>query len=290
MSVFLRRRVLTRSLRWVGRSWTGTLVAGLLGSAQVLAACLDVPDTLMPGAMHTLQISAGEALMLDGEPLDVDSDGWVVFGLDRDASGKLRLERRDARGQSLCEQSVRITQRDYDIQFVEGVPQETVTPPPEVLERIRRETEMLREARAQRLARSDFLVPFRWPAEGRISGVYGSQRVYNGTPGRPHYGVDVAAPTGTPIRAPAPGKVTLAHPDMFYSGGTVILDHGYGVSSAFLHMSKVLVEAGAELKAGDLIGEVGATGRATGPHLDWRMNWRDRRIDPALLVPPMPSP
>lgn len=266
------------------------LVAGWLGSVQALAACLDVPDTLLPGAMHTLQISVDEALLLNGEPLDVDSGGWAVFGLDRDASGKLRLERRDARGQLLCEQSVRITQRDYDIQFVEGVPQETVTPPPEVLERIRRETEMLREARAQRLARSDFRGPFRWPVEGRISGVYGSQRVYNGTPGRPHYGVDVAAPTGTPIHAPASGKVTLAHPDMFYSGGTVILDHGYGVSSAFLHMSKVLVETGAELKAGDLIGEVGATGRATGPHLDWRMNWRDRRIDPALLVPPMPSP
>lgn len=271
------------------RYWMSLAVAVLV-STQAQAACIDVPDTLMPGAMHLSRIEPGQALLLDGEPLDVDQDGWVVFGLDRDASGSLRLERRDERGQRLCEQSVQIVQRTYDIQFVEGVPQETVTPPPEVLERIRRETEMLREARAQRLARSDFRTPFRWPVEGRISGVYGSQRVYNGTPGRPHYGVDVAAPPGTPIHAPASGKVTLAHPDMFYSGGTVILDHGYGVSSAFLHMSKVLVEAGAELKAGDLIGEVGATGRATGPHLDWRMNWRDRRIDPALLVPPMPSP
>ena len=126
--------------------------------------------------------------------------------------------------------------------------------------------------------------------EGPISGVYGSQRYYNGEPKRPHYGVDVAVPKGTVVRAPAAGVVTLAEPDLFYSGGTIILDHGYKLSSSFLHLSKVLVEPGTELQAGDIIGEVGATGRATGPHLDWRMNWRDRRIDPQLLVPAMPKP
>ena len=128
----------------------------------------------------------------------------------------------------------------------------------------------------------------RLPATGRISGVYGSQRVYNGTPGSPHYGVDVAVPTGHPVRAPGPGRVTLAEPDLFYSGGTVILDHGYGLSSSFLHMSALHVKVGDEVSTGDLIGEVGATGRATGPHLDWRMSWLNQRIDPQLLVPAMP--
>ena len=126
--------------------------------------------------------------------------------------------------------------------------------------------------------------------EGPISGVYGSQRFYNGEPRRPHFGVDVAVPTGTIVRAPAAGRVTLAEPDLYFSGGTVILDHGYRLSSSFLHMSEVSVQVGDELQAGDIIGAVGATGRATGPHLDWRMNWREERIDPQLLAPPMPKP
>ena len=129
-----------------------------------------------------------------------------------------------------------------------------------------------------------------WPVEGPISGVYGSQRFYNGEPRRPHFGVDVAVPTGTIVRAPAAGRVTLAEPDLYFSGGTVILDHGYRLSSSFLHMSEVSVQVGDELQAGDIIGAVGATGRATGPHLDWRMNWREERIDPQLLAPPMPKP
>ena len=134
------------------------------------------------------------------------------------------------------------------------------------------------------------LAGFQWPTVGPISGVYGSQRYYNGTAGNPHYGVDVAVPTGTAVRAPGAGFVTLAEPDLFYSGGTVILDHGFRVSSAFLHMSKIMVEVGQEVNAGDVIGEVGATGRATGAHLDWRMSWRNQRIDPQLLAPPMPKP
>ena len=147
---------------------------------------------------------------------------------------------------------------------------------------------------APRMARPDLLqaalAGFVWPAEGPISGVYGSQRFYNGEPRRPHFGVDVAVPTGTIVRAPAAGVVTLAEPDLYFSGGTVILDHGYRLSSSFLHMSEVAVQVGDELQPGDIIGAVGSTGRATGPHLDWRMNWREQRIDPQLLAPPMPKP
>ena len=123
---------------------------------------------------------------------------------------------------------------------------------------------------------------------GRISGVYGSQRFYNGKAGNPHYGVDVAQPTGTPVLSPVPGVITLAEPDLFYSGGTVILDHGFGLSSSFLHMSRIDVQVGEEVRTGDPIGAIGATGRATGPHLDWRMSWFNQRVDPQLLVPAMP--
>jgi len=163
-----------------------------------------------------------------------------------------------------------------------------------VLERIARERALVRKAKAQRIERPELLEAVRaglsWPATGRISGVYGSQRFYNGTPGSPHYGVDVAVPTGHPVVAPGPGVITLAEVDLFYSGGTIILDHGYGLSSSFLHLSKLHVEVGQEVQRGDLIGEVGATGRATGPHLDWRMSWLNQRVDPQLLVPAMPLP
>ena len=132
----------------------------------------------------------------------------------------------------------------------------------------------------------DGLAGLRWGGLG----VYGSQRFYNGTPGNPHYGVDIARPTGHPVLSPGPGVVTLAEPDLFYSGGTVILDHGYGLNSSFLHMSRIDVKVGDVIKTGDQLGAIGATGRATGPHLDWRMSWFDQRVDPQLLVPPMPKP
>jgi len=232
----------------------------------------------------------GATVSLDNTPVPVMPDGSFVLGLGRDAPPEQILTIEQA---NTCRQIIQVSPRDYRIQRVEGVPQKTVTPPEEELARIARERALVRSAKAQRLARPEFLLSVRqgmaWPAIGPISGVYGSQRVYNGTPGSPHYGVDVAVPKGHPVVAPAPGVVTLAEPDLFYSGGTVILDHGYGLSSSFLHMSAVEVRVGDELATGDLIGAVGATGRATGPHLDWRMSWLNERIDPQLLVPPMPA-
>ena len=246
--------------------------------------------TRLQGGLLWGQVAPGTEVSADGKPVPVMLDGAFLVGIGRDAKAEITLvTEADAR----CEQVVAIGQRDYRIQRVEGVPQKTVTPPEEVLERIARERALVREAKSMRLERPEFLRWVRsglsWPATGRISGVYGSQRFYNGTPGSPHYGVDVARPTGHPVVAPGPGIITLAEPDLFYSGGTVILDHGYGLSSSFLHLSEVLVEVGDEVAQGTLLGKVGATGRATGPHLDWRMSWFDQRIDPQLLVPPMPD-
>ena len=253
--------------------------------------CPEFSGKLQQGGFIWAQVPLGSEVKLDGVALDVLADGTTFAGFGRDAPATAQLQ---ISGPMPCQQTLAVAKRDYKIQRVEGVPQKTVTPPEEELARIRREGAMVKAARANHLQRPELLASvlagFIWPVQGPISGVYGSQRFYNGQAGRPHYGVDVAAPAGEVVRAPAAGVVTLAESDLFYSGGTVILDHGYSLSSTFLHMSKVLVRSGDELRPGDIIGAVGATGRATGPHLDWRMNWRSQRIDPQLLSPPMPKP
>ena len=265
-----------------------TLLTALLWMPAAAATCPPLEGHLVQGGLIWGQTAPGSRVTLDGSALDVLEDGTFLAGFGRDAAGSAELV---IEGSRPCSSTLTVAAREYQISRVDGVPQQTVTPSEEHLERIRRERARVAEAKRQRQQRPDLvlgaLAGFAWPATGRISGVYGSQRVYNGTPRSPHYGVDVAVPTGTPVYAPTAGVVTLAEPDLFYSGGTVILDHGYGLSSSFLHMSKLHVEVGQELKTGELLGEVGATGRASGPHLDWRMSWRDQRVDPQLLVPPM---
>jgi len=228
----------------------------------------------------------GATVTFNAKPLQLGPKGEFVFGFDRDAvaGDKLVVTWPDGRH---FEKSFAPKQRKYDIQKVNGVPGQTVNPDPADLKRIEQDNIAVARARGVRLDRTDFADGFHWPLLGRISGVFGSQRIYNGEPRQPHYGVDVAAPVGTLVRAPAAGKVTLAHNDMFFSGGTLMIDHGHGLSSTFLHLSAILVKVGQEIRPGDVIAKVGATGRATGPHLDWRMNWLDRRVDPELLVPPM---
>jgi len=271
---------------------TLTLLLLLHASAVGAQRCADLAGDFRQGGLLWGQVTPSAHVALDDASILVMPNGTFVLGLGRDAP-KEQVFSVVAEGQR-CTQTVAVAQRQYNIQRVEGVPQKTVTPPNDVLERIARERALVRKAKAQRIERPELLEAVRaglsWPATGRISGVYGSQRFYNGTPGSPHYGVDVAVPTGHPVVAPGPGVITLAEVDLFYSGGTIILDHGYGLSSSFLHLSKLHVEVGQEVQRGDLIGEVGATGRATGPHLDWRMSWLNQRVDPQLLVPAMPLP
>lgn len=271
---------------------TLTLLLLLHASAVGAQRCADLAGDFRQGGLLWGQVTPSAHVALDDASILVLPNGTFVLGLGRDAP-KEQVFSVVAEGQR-CTQTVAVAQRQYNIQRVEGVPQKTVTPPNDVLERIARERALVRKAKAQRIERPELLEAVQaglsWPATGRISGVYGSQRFYNGTPGSPHYGVDVAVPTGHPVVAPGPGVITLAEVDLFYSGGTIILDHGYGLSSSFLHLSKLHVEVGQEVQRGDLIGEVGATGRATGPHLDWRMSWLNQRVDPQLLVPAMPLP
>ncbi|WP_341501185.1 M23 family metallopeptidase [Gallaecimonas sp. GXIMD4217] len=264
------------------------LVASLLLSAAAQAQIpLQLGGDILQGSLVRGQTAPGATVTLDGQALKVSPQGHFVFGFGRDddKSHQLVIQHQgEQRSETLKPRA-----RKYAIQKVNGVPAKTVNPPKETLARIRREGAKVAKARALDSDRLDFTAPFQWPLTGPVTGVYGSQRYYNGEPRRPHFGVDVAAPTGTLVYAPAPGKVVLAEPDLFYSGGTLIIDHGYGVSSSFLHLSGLEVKVGQEIKTGDPIARVGATGRATGPHLDWRINWFKERLDPALLVPPMPK-
>lgn len=252
------------------------------------AEALELVGDAVQGGLIFGKTEPGSSVSLDGKAVMVSADGVFVIGFGRDETGTRTLQVRKPSGQEES-RALPLALRDYNIERVDGLPPRTVTPDPEAAERIRQEGAMVANARARRDQRTDFTDGFAWPAEGRISGVYGSQRVLNGEPRRPHFGLDIAAPTGSPVYAPADGIITLAHPDMYFSGGTIILDHGQGLSSSFLHLSKILVEAGTTVMKGDLIAEIGATGRASGPHLDWRMNWLDRRVDPQTLVEGTPQ-
>jgi murein DD-endopeptidase MepM/ murein hydrolase activator NlpD len=259
----------------------GAVLAAWLLPAPVQA--LELSGESVQGGLLFGQTAPGSTVQLDGTEIMVSAEGRFVVGFDRDESGTRTLQVRAPDGAEET-RTLQIAPREYAIERVDGLPPQTVTPDPAALERIRQEAELVSAARARRDARTDYADGFAWPAGGRISGVYGSQRILNGEPRRPHYGLDIAAPTGSPVYAPADGVVTLVHPDMYFSGGTIVLDHGQGLTSSFLHLSRTLVEAGDTVRRGELIAEIGATGRASGPHLDWRMNWLDRHVDPRLLL------
>lgn len=272
----------------VSQGWMRCVAAIILSVVGQVGFSMELNGRLIQGGMVWGQVPPGSQVELGEFSVSVAEDGVFAAGFDRDAPASVIL--RVCPPDTACRHTeLAVEQRQYNIQRIEGVPQKTVTPPAEVLDRIRQEAALVRKARGRFLPRQDFSQPFRWPLTGPITGVFGSQRVYNGTPGRPHYGIDIARPVGAVVVAPQDGVVTLAHPDMFYSGGTLILDHGQGISSTFIHLSKIVVKEGDVIKQGQPIAEVGASGRATGPHLDWRMNWHGQRLDPALLVGEMPS-
>jgi len=265
-----------------------TVIAALLFCALPARAETKLDGALTQGGLLRGVTTPGSLVTLDGKPVRVASTGHFVFGFGREAGPSATLAIVAPGGETEI-RTLSIAPRQFDIQRITGLPERMVTPKPEDLERIRRDNQMVSTARKNDYPETWFAEPFDWPAKGRISGVYGSQRILNGEPRAPHYGIDIAAPTGTPILAPMPGRVTLADTDQYFTGGTVILDHGHGVSSTFLHMQTVTVTVGDVLPRGAPIGTLGATGRATGPHLDWRINWFDVRLDPALVVPPMPT-
>jgi murein DD-endopeptidase MepM/ murein hydrolase activator NlpD len=271
------RRLLLTSL-------VGALLLALLAiSDPALAGSVQLDGSLTQGGLVVGRTAPGSRVELDGRHVRLSDDGVFLMGFGRDAPAHARLLVTSPGGRSES-RDLHIAARSYKVQRIDGLPPSKVTPSEEDMVRIRKEIAVVKKARSRDDPRTDFLTGFRWPAKGRISGVYGSQRVLNGEPRRPHFGVDIAAPVGTIVRAPAAGVVTLVHNDMFFSGVTLILDHGHGLSSSFLHLNAILVAEGDRISRGQPIAEIGATGRVTGAHLDWRMNLWDRRLDPQLLV------
>lgn len=256
--------------------------------AGATEAVFRLQGEIRQGALVLGTAPAGASVKLDGRPLRVSPSGAFVFGFGRDQTGAATLVVTGPDGRKE-QRTLAIAKRDYLIQRIDNLPQAMVTPPAETLERIRREQAMLNATRRIDSGETWFAEGFRWPVTGPISGIYGSQRILNGEPRAPHLGVDVAVPTGTPIAAPAGGAVLLAEADFYYTGGTIVLDHGHGVTSIFMHLSRLSAAVGQQVKAGEIVGEVGATGRATGPHLHWGMYWLDRPIDPQPLVGEMPK-
>jgi hypothetical protein len=240
--------------------------------------------SLMVGRAHL----PGSTVTVDGKPVSVSPDGWFVFGIGYD-----RTERIDwsltAPGGVIEDNWVEPIVRQYDIQSITGLPQEYVEPPSDILERMKRERGAIWTAREVDTAGAGFSEPLEWPFAGRLSGIYGSQRILNGKSMAPHLAVDVAAAEGTPIHAAADGIVSIAD-DFHLEGGFTLIDHGHGVNTCYLHQSARQVKAGDAVRQGDVIGKVGMTGRATGPHCHWGLNWFQMKLDPSRAtktpVPP----
>jgi murein DD-endopeptidase MepM/ murein hydrolase activator NlpD len=250
---------------------------------------LVIKGALEQGSLALGYAEKNASVTIDGEKVRLSPDGVFAFGFafDQTKPSTVAVTWPDGSTET---QSYTPTARQYEIQRVNGLPQNTVTPPPEVLERIKKEAGEIYQARQRDTGGVDFLDGFDWPAPGILSGTFGSRRIDNGVPMAPHYGVDMAAPTGTPIHAPAAGTISLSA-DHYLNGGFTLIDHGQGVSTSYLHQSKRLVKVGDSVRRGQLIGNIGQTGRATGPHLHWAMNWFEVKLDPSRSTrKPKPDP
>ena len=219
---------------------------------------------------------------IDNKKVKVTIDGYFVFGLDRDRKYdvKINIENNNYNKNIIK----KVLKRKYNIQRIDGLDEKKVTPPEEVYKRIKKENNKIGQARAINSDLIFFKDKFIMPVEGIISGVYGSQRILNGKPRWPHYGIDIAADKGTKIKSSATGIVTMSENDLYYTGGTIIMDHGHGVSTIYSHLEEVMVNVGDQINQGDIIGTVGSTGRSTGPHLDFRINWFQTRLDPMSVL------
>ena len=268
---------------------TRVVLALICVTFAVTASRAEVPLTLSgqtaEGGLMFGKTNPGATVALDGVPVQVSPDGHFLLGFDRDAAGRKSLMVR--LGAETMVRDITVRDRDFKIERIDGLPKRKVTPDPKALARIRAEKALMAAAKIDSDPRAGYLDGFVWPVTGRVSGVYGSQRVLNGKPRRPHYGTDVAAPEGTPVRAIAGGRVAFVHSGMFFNGKTVLIDHGLGLRSVYIHMHETRVKAGQRVEAGGVIGAVGMTGRATGPHLHFALTLADTPIDPELVLAPM---
>ena len=221
-------------------------------------------------------------IIIDKKEVKVSKDGFFAFGIDRDRKFDLTITKiQDGKKEKIVK---KVLKRKYNIQRIDGLEESKVTPPESVYKRIKEENNKIGKARAINSDLPFFKNQFIMPVKGIISGVYGSQRILNGKPKWPHYGIDIAAKKGTMIKSSGSGTVTMAEDDLYYTGGTIIMDHGHGISTIYSHLESVMVSVGDKINQGDIIGTVGSTGRSTGPHLDFRLNWFQTRLDPMSLL------
>ena len=274
-------------MRWRHAWLTLVLSLGALAGAQ--AAELRLEGRLVQGGLMHGRTAPGSAVALDGRAVRVAADGRFVFGFGRDAAAGALLVVRAPDGREE-RRHLEVAVRTYRITRIDGLPPRQVTPSERDLARIQAEAKLIDAATARDGDGRGFAEPVAWPALGRISGIYGSQRILNGEPRSPHRGLDIAAPAGTQVGAMASGVVSLAESDLYFTGATVMIDHGHGLHSIYCHLQDVLVAVGQRLTQGERLGTIGASGRATGPHLHWGVYWFEHAIDPALLVGPMPQP
>ncbi|HKR20780.1 MAG TPA: M23 family metallopeptidase [Stellaceae bacterium] len=260
-----------------------------LVATAALAGNLTLDGTLTQGALIRGFAGPGAQVTFDGKKVRIAPDGHFIFGFGRDAPPHASLDVTFRDGAHL-HRTLAIAPRHYDVRRINNLPPAEVTPPPETLVRIKQEAAEIDRAFAQQSDSVAFETPLEWPVTGIITGVYGSQTFLNGQARQPHLGVDITAPAGTPIKAAAAGTVTLAESGLYFTGGTVIIDHGYGLSTLYIHLQNIAVRAGDRVTQGEIIGALGATGRATGPNLHWGLVWNEVRLDPALAVGPMPQP
>jgi len=273
----------------VSRTTRRAVVAGLAVSlpAGALAAAppLRLSGKFVQGGFAIGATEPHARISVDGAPVGAASDrGFFVIGFDRDAGPSAKVQVQTDNGSA--EEAIVVAPGDFDVQKIDGLPQDQVTPQaPELLERIAREAERKAVGFASNVDADEFRTGFVMPLKAtRVSGRFGGQRILNGVPNRPHYGADLAAPIGTPVQAPAAGTVCFAETGMHFEGGLIMIDHGQGLVSMYLHLSKVCVQKGERVTQSQPIGAVGAEGRATGPHLCWRMKWRGRNLDPTLMI------
>ncbi len=253
----------------------------MIGGAQA-KNLLGLPDQLTQGGFYVGKVAPGSTVWLGNNRLKVSPDGYYAFGLNWQQGGMVKMKYGAPNG-VLTPQRLTVKKQKYDVQHIDGLPQKMVTPPKEVLARIAADSTRVKQARATDSDQQNFRTRFIWPVRGRISGNFGNHRILNGKPRSPHMGMDIAAQRGTPIIAPLGGVVTLVS-DLYYTGNTLLIDHGFGVNTVFAHMDKVTVKVGQVIQQGDQIGTVGSSGRATGPHLHWGLNWFKERLNPALVL------
>lgn len=266
------------------------LLIVLLSTQMATAAdyFLQIKGKPVQGALMIAQTNPEATVKIDNQAVKTDPQGYFMFGFGRfEENDKIiNISHNGVQYQT----TVPVIARQFRTEKIDGLPPSKVNPPKQRLQRIKREQAQVKQARLVWSEQPHFRQDFIWPTTGRVSGVYGSRRILNGQAKRPHYGMDIANKTGTTVVAPASGIVRMAVTDHYYTGGTIIIDHGYGLNSTYLHLSKVSVKPGQKVKQGQKIGEVGATGRATGPHLDWRINIGAKlRLDPQLIIPPQPA-